>query len=225
MVNINPHYNDCYFSEEGGLEESVWVFVKGNKLSRFISSDDIYVGETGFGSGLNLIALIDWINNEIKGYSGTVNYFSCEKYPLKPSDAEDLLIPLFIKNRDKLSEYLEFYSKFYSGLKPGINSTSLKLYSVKIKVTLFYGDVKDALHLIGNKRDVWFLDGHDPEKNPDMWNSDVFSLIADKSHSGTTLSTYTARGSVKRGLRNSGFFIKRKKGYGRKRHMIEGEFL
>ena len=49
------------------------------------------------------------------------------------------------------------------------------------------------------------------KKNPDMWDSDVFSLIADKSHSGTTLSTYTARGSVKRGAEKTADFLLRGK--------------
>ncbi len=57
MVNNNPVYNDCYFSEEGGLEESLWVFVKGNNIERFSETNDIYAGETGFGSGLNFLRL------------------------------------------------------------------------------------------------------------------------------------------------------------------------
>ena len=53
MENNNPVYNDCYFSEEGGLEESLCVFIKGNNIDRFSGNNDIYAGETGFGSGLN----------------------------------------------------------------------------------------------------------------------------------------------------------------------------
>ena len=100
MRNINPHYNDCYFSEEGGLEESVWVFVKGNKFNRFTSSHNIYVGETGFGSGLNLIALIDWINNEIKRIFRELSIISAVKnIRLILQQQKIFLIPLFIKKK------------------------------------------------------------------------------------------------------------------------------
>ncbi len=225
MENYNPLYDDCYFSEEGGLDESVWVFVRGNRVNRFSLEDDIYTGETGFGSGLNLIALSQYISSEMSGYSGTVDYYSCEKYPLTPERVETLFAPFLNRNEAEFKKYLEFYSMLFENLEPGENCFKLDLFSVKIKFTLYYGDVENALSSIIDNRDIWFLDGHDPEKNPDMWSDEVFSLICSKSHTGTTLSSYTACGMVKKGLRKAGFFIKRGKGYGKKRHMIMGEYL
>ncbi len=225
MANINPHYNDCYFSEEGGLEESRWVFIAGNNIERFGPDDDICVGETGFGTGLNFLVLADYINRNIAGYKGTVDYFSCEKYPLSPEQVNELLFPFFSEDKGMLEEYLDFYSGFYQSLTPGINRSDFSLFSVKIRLSYFYGDVHEGLSFTGKKRDVWFLDGHDPEKNPDMWSSSVFALIGRNSMSGATLSSYTSKGTVKQGLRDAGFFIKRRKGYGRKRHMIQGKYL
>jgi tRNA 5-methylaminomethyl-2-thiouridine biosynthesis bifunctional protein len=161
----------------------------------------------------------------MRGYSGIVDYYSCEKYPLTPDRIKSLLSPFFKGIESDFEKYLEFYSMLFDNLKPGENCFSLELFSVKINFTLYYGDVVSAVSLIRDKRDIWFLDGHDPEKNPDMWSDNVFSLIYSKSRKGTTLSSYTACGMVKKGLRKAGFFIKRGKGYGKKRHMIMGEYL
>ena len=225
MENFNPVYNDCYFSEEGGYEESLWVFINGNNIDRFSASDDIRAGETGFGTGLNFFTLADYISSKIKNYACTLDYFSCEKYPLPPEAVRRILYPLFAGENRLLNEYLCFYKSFYSGLKPGLNIAEIKLFNINVVLSFFYGDAAEGLSLISKKRDVWFLDGHDPEKNPDMWSSEIFTLVGGKSHNGTTLATYTSKGLVKEGLRNAGFFVKRRKGYGRKRHMITGLYL
>ena len=224
MDNNNPVYDDCYFSEEGGYDESLWVFVNGNNLERFSRLDDICAGETGFGTGLNFLALAGYLNSDFNNYSATLDYFSCEKYPLSPEKVSILLLPLFRNRKNCLDEYLSLYSSLYSDLKPGLNTFNIKLCNINILLSYFFGDAEDGLPLIGRERDIWFLDGHDPVKNPDMWSSRIFDLVGEKSHQGTTLSTYTAKGAVKKGLRESGFFIKRRKGYGRKRHMISGVY-
>ena len=155
-------------------------------------------------------------------FSGKIDYFSIEKYPLTPDKVRNLHRPLFEEDDEGHSEYMSIYESFYSSLKPGLNIFDLILFGRHIRLSYFYGDASEGLLLSGKKRDIWFLDGHDPEKNPDKWSSSLFSLIAKHSHTGTTLATYTAKGLVKQGLRESGFFIKRKKGYGKKRHMITG---
>ena len=222
--NINPFYNDCYFSEEGGYDESLWVFVHGNNTARFSRLEDICAGETGLGTGLNFFTLADYLSREIRNYSGRLDYFSCEKHPLSPDKAGMLLHPLLRNRKSCLDEYLSFYSSIYTDLKPGLNIFDTKLFNINITLSFFSGDALEGLSLIGRERDIWFLDGHDPVKNPDMWSSGIFSLVGEKSHEGTTLATYTAKGTVKKGLREAGFFIKRRKGYGRKRHMISGVY-
>jgi tRNA 5-methylaminomethyl-2-thiouridine biosynthesis bifunctional protein len=72
--------------------------------------------------------------------------------------------------------------------------------------------------------DAWFLDGFAPAKNPSMWNSTLYSLLADLSHSGTTLATFTAVGAVRRGLAEQGFVMEKATGYGKKREMLLGCF-
>ena len=77
--------------------------------------------------------------------------------------------------------------------------------------------------------DAWFLDGFSPSKNPSMWQDSLFEIMAKLSfyqneQSYTTLATFTAAGFVRRGLKQSGFNMAKRKGFGRKRDMLIGQF-
>ncbi len=61
----NDHFEDCYFSYDDGLSEALYVFVDGNCLPERIKPNRPFiVGETGFGTGLNLLALLNAIKKE-----------------------------------------------------------------------------------------------------------------------------------------------------------------
>ncbi|WP_461482623.1 FAD-dependent 5-carboxymethylaminomethyl-2-thiouridine(34) oxidoreductase MnmC1, partial [Porticoccus sp.] len=71
--------------------------------------------------------------------------------------------------------------------------------------------------------DAWFLDGFAPAKNPAMWNDELFRAIADLSDAGTSFSTFTAAGTVRRGLQAIGFEVQKVPGFGHKRDMLCGQ--
>ncbi len=224
MLNYNPCYDDCYFSTDGAFDEATWVFIEGNRLSRLTGRNDIFIGETGFGTGLNLFSLAFFLSGIKPEFTGTIHFFSCEKYLLTPDKVELLLMPQIPFMNKELISYTELYTELYNRIVPGINTAEWLLFGKRISLTLFAGDVLDYLDMLQVKIDAWFLDGHDPAKNPDMWSDNVFRGIRYNSMPGTTLSSYTACGMVKEGLRRAGFIIRRKKGYGKKRHMITGEY-
>ncbi len=80
-------FDDVYFSKAGGLEEARAVFLAGCGLpeawrgrSRFV------VGELGFGTGLNVLALLElWRRERPPG--ARLNVFSVEAHPLTAQDA------------------------------------------------------------------------------------------------------------------------------------------
>jgi tRNA 5-methylaminomethyl-2-thiouridine biosynthesis bifunctional protein len=75
-----------------------------------------------------------------------------------------------------------------------------------------------------NKADAWFLDGFSPKENAAMWTPLVMKNIARLSHEGTSLATFTSAGFVRRLLSEEGFFMKKIKGFGKKREMLTGIF-
>ena len=84
-------YDDVYFSAEDGLAEARAVFLAGCDLPdgwrgrrRFV------VGELGFGTGLNCLALIDlWSRS--RPPDGRLHIFSVEAHPLVADDARRAL--------------------------------------------------------------------------------------------------------------------------------------
>jgi len=86
------------------------------------------------------------------------------------------------------------------------------------------GDVKEMLVQMQAPVDAWFLDGFAPGLNACMWSAYVFKQIKRLSQYGTTFSTYTAVGDVRRGLMQVGFTVSKVSGCGKKRHMLAGKF-
>ena len=79
-------YGDVYFSAEDGLAESRHVFLRGNGLpDRLIDNQSLVIAETGFGTGLNLLALCAAI--QASGSSCQIDYISFEAAPLEAADA------------------------------------------------------------------------------------------------------------------------------------------
>src|SRR5438477_1639320 len=80
-------YGDLYFSAQDGLAESRAVFLEGCGLpDAWAGRRRFVVGELGFGTGLNILALIDlW--RRTKPPAGQLHIFSVEAHPISAQDA------------------------------------------------------------------------------------------------------------------------------------------
>ncbi len=212
---FSGRFNDVYFSRENGLAETRHVFLDANDLpARWMGQADFTVCELGFGTGLNFIVAAE-LFQKTAGQEGILNFISIEKYPLEARTIQNVLRPLF-------GDFISPLIRNYPLRTPGFHRVH---FAPNIYLTLIFDDVLDALKNMDFSVDCWFLDGFTPSLNPDMWQDDVFVHMARLSHSGTTYSTFTAAGFVRRGLQAAGFEVEKVKGFGRKRDMIRGRFL
>jgi len=80
-------YGDVYFSTTDGLAESRAVFLAGCGLpDAWRGRGRFVVGELGFGTGLNILALLDlWRREGPAG--GRLHVFSIEAHPLSAAEA------------------------------------------------------------------------------------------------------------------------------------------
>src|ERR1700758_1673830 len=85
-VPRSRRYGDVYFSREGGLAESRAVFLAGCGLpGRWAGRRRFTVAELGFGTGLNIAALLAlWRATRPAG--GRLSIFSVEPEPLAAAD-------------------------------------------------------------------------------------------------------------------------------------------
>ncbi len=215
----NPDFEDVYFSADNGIEETEHVFIHHNKLySRFaeLERDTFVIAETGFGSGLNfLVAVKHWL--ELSDAQQTLYFYSIENHPFTLDD--------IIKAQQfwpELSEIAEVFQQQYMIASDGFHL--FDYFNHRVKLVLMIGEVQTLLPQMQARVDAWFLDGFAPGRNPDMWDETVLSEIQRLSQPGTTLSTYTAAGYVRRGLIEAGFDMQKVSGTGNKRHMLSGVY-
>jgi tRNA 5-methylaminomethyl-2-thiouridine biosynthesis bifunctional protein len=231
-IFTSQEFDDIYFSKEDGVEETKYVFLSGNHIpERWISEQksDFRIGELGFGTGLNYFVTLDeWENIQ---NPPNVIFYSLEKFPIQRPlllKMNDAFPELSTWNEDLLDAYCHFLQ-----LNPEKETTSPyfiwssphPLSQNTFTLKLFLGDVVDAIQSFTPPIDCFYLDGFAPKKNPEMWTEDVMLGLRKLSVTGTTFSTFTAAGFVKRNLKSVGFEVNKQSGFGRKREMLVGKLI
>ena len=204
-------FGDIYHSADGGLEESREVFLRGNGLpERWKGRDRFVVGETGFGTGLNI--LLAWHMWREGGYPGHLHAVSIERYPLDADQMREALLR-FPELENEARQLLAAWP----GRVRGIHRLEFDRFTLDIH----FRDAASALANMDAEVDAWFLDGFSPAKNPGMWADANLARIGELSAPDATLATFTVAGHVRRGLQAAGFEVHRVPGFGRKRHRLE----
>lgn len=206
------YFHDTYFTPGQGMEECRYVFIEGNNIISRASSakNGFTIVECGFGTGLNFFTTAFDLKDRLKS---PLTFISFEKYPI----GESILKEIYLDFPDEIKRMALDFLKYYS-VKGGIYT----IPGTQIALDLRIGDALELTNNMTEQADALYLDGFAPDKNPGMWGEDLMSALRRKAKPGCTLSTFTAAGKVKKALRDAGFFITRKDGFGTKRHMITG---
>ncbi len=223
---VSDQFDDVYFSNVNGLEETRYVFLKKNHLpERWQEFDQrrFVIGETGFGTGLNFLAVWQWFDEFRRAHPEAtlkeLHFVSFEKYPLSLTDLQKAH-----QAWPELAEYAQKLQKHYPAAVPECHRIILE--DGAITLDLWFGDIKDCMPQVPYNEqgliDAWFLDGFAPSKNPEMWNQNLFNNMAKLAKQDCTVATFTAAGFVRRGLIEAGFAMSKVKGFGTKREMIAG---
>ncbi len=218
----STQYDDVYYMAEDGLAEAEYVFLKSNDLPECLSGCNLFVvGETGFGTGLNFLAL--WrLWQMLPSSRPRLHYLSTELHPLTPDDLH--------KAHRRWPKLGALSDELIAAYPPAIAGAHRRyLADGQITLDLLFGDAAEMLSRYqpaeGSVRvDAWFLDGFAPAKNPAMWHPSLYDAMAKLSHHETTLATFTAAGTVRRGLQAAGFDVKKVPGFGSKRDMTVGRY-
>lgn len=213
-----PHsldYGDVYYSADGGLAETDYVFLQGNGLpERWRDCERFVIGETGFGTGQNVLAAARLFLDTAPGHA-RLHVVTVERHPIPKDDLKRLYPP-----GHPLAELARELIAHYPDLIPG--SHRLELGGGRVILTLLWGDALDMLTRVCAQVDAWFLDGFAPAKNPQMWQPPLFEAMARLSAPGASFATFTCARMVRDGLTAAGFVFEKRAGFGRKREMLVG---
>ena len=193
---------ECYHSIHGAITESQHVFI--NNGLNFTNTNPVKILEIGFGTGLNVfLSLMEVLKNNRNIY-----YESVELYPLESAIIESLNYTEIVA-----PELLTFFKKIHEciwneniSFAPNFSLKKILGNILEIELTTLY--------------DVIFFDAFSPDKQPEMWTRKIFDKIYRAMNVGGTLTTYCAKGLVKRNLKESGFTVEIIPGPPGKRHMI-----
>jgi tRNA 5-methylaminomethyl-2-thiouridine biosynthesis bifunctional protein len=210
-------YGDLYFSRDDGLAEAREVFLAGCGLPDAWARRRIFtVAELGFGTGLNIAALLDLWSREGPP-NGHLTIFSVEADPLEAEDAARAL-----RAWPELSSVAAALIARWPVGAPGFHRLDLPAWRARLDLAVM--EAGDALRAWTGAADAWFLDGFAPALNPRMWRPEVLNLVAARSASGARAATYTVAGQVRRDLAAAGFAVERKPGFGAKRQRLEAVY-
>ena len=70
--------------------------------------------------------------------------------------------------------------------------------------------------------DIVYFDAFSPEKQPEMWSQELFEKIFIQCNFGAVLTTYCAKGIVRRAMQSAGFQVERLPGPPGKRQILRG---
>jgi tRNA U34 5-methylaminomethyl-2-thiouridine-forming methyltransferase MnmC len=194
-----PELDEHYHSIHGALQEAEHVFIK-HGIELFKHQDRIEVLEMGLGTCLNAFLTSRWSLENGKD----VRYVGVEAYPVEAEvigQCLDALGDVEVKERS-------FFTDLSYGQRQALGGFQL-----------------EALHATWNSLtyvkefDLVYYDAFGPRAQAEMWTLEHFSIAFDSLKSGGLLTTYCAKGQVKRDLKSVGFEVESRPGPPGKREM------
>lgn len=199
---INKELNESYHSINGAINESFHVFIQEGLKHHYKKS--LKVLEIGFGTGLNaFLTLIEAEENHLD-----IQYTSIEYYPIS-AETVNLL------NYNKLlpAEHKNAFKQLHVSAwnKPVHISPYFQL--IKLKKDFSYLMLEEQYDLI-------YFDAFSPDKQPEMWTEERFQMLYAHANKDAILTTYSAKGEVRRRLQAVGFTVERIPGPKGKREIL-----
>lgn len=200
-----PDMDEHYHSIKGAYTEALHIYrdcAYQHATERFPTDGyPLRVLEIGFGTGLNTAVTAMAANAQ-----HPVHYITLEKYPIAPSLVEEL-------GYDSLVD-AQLFAAIHAA--PWEEPTAITPYFTIEKhccdllTTPLPGDI-----------DIVYFDAFAPEKQPEMWSTDIFARIYQAMSSHSVLTTYCAKGAIRRMLQATGFTVERLAGpIGGKREIL-----
>lgn len=193
---------ESYHSTHGAIQESMHVFIESGLYQ--LTGKTASILELGLGTGLN--ALLSLEVSRQKGLN--LHYHSIERYPLNSDEYLQLNYHEFLDRTTK-EELMKIHTCLPDQelrLDPGFT---------------FFKEMVDFREMKApGPFDLVFFDAFAPDKQPELWSTEIFSSIHKRCKPGALLLTYSSKGSARRAITNSGFRVEKIPGPPGKREMV-----
>jgi len=190
-----PELNETYHSKHGAIQESNHIFIEAGLKSlrrKKTLVNPLHILEIGFGTGLNAFL------THLAASDFAVNYTSLEAYPLSNEISSVLNYPdiLAVSEADK---------KIFEVMHECAWNKIFEV-SPSFRLTKLHQKLEDAI-LLPNHFNMVYYDAFAPEVQPELWTEAIFAKIYASMQNNGVLTTYCAKGVVKRALKKVGFEV------------------
>ncbi|WP_026776802.1 tRNA (5-methylaminomethyl-2-thiouridine)(34)-methyltransferase MnmD [Polaribacter sp. Hel_I_88] len=208
-----PDWNEQYHSKHGAIQEAYHVFIKAgfekyletNSNKHEITQTSISILEIGFGTGLN--AFITFLEADKKNIK--IDYVGVEAYPVAANEVEKLNYVDELKAENNQAVFNKMHAISWNE-KHTISDDFLLT-----KRKQFFADIDDE-----NAFDLIYFDAFGATNQPELWTEQIFQKMFVALKVGGILTTYAAKGSVRRAMQAVGFTVERLAGPPGKREML-----
>ena len=198
-----PDIDEHYHSIHGAIQESEHVFIRPGL--DYFTGQDASILEIGLGTGLN--ALLTMIYKKER----TIRYHAIERWPLDKKIVSGINYPECLSSTNPDAE--KYFKKIHES---PWNQTS--------QIAPSFSLLKENIDLRSfenrNSYDLVYFDAFAPDKQPELWTPEIFKKIVDGMNQDGILTTYSAKGSVKRALTEAGMKVFKLPGPPGKRDII-----
>lgn len=194
-----PELNEHYHSTKGARTESQHIFIDMGLKASPVASPRIL--EIGFGTGLNA-----WLTlEEAERSRRNVHYTGLELYPLDWQMVEQLG---YISSEEQQPAIALFERLHTSPWGEEIQLTP-HFTLLKVQADVNKLSTNDDKCVIDGQPDIIYFDAFAPEKQPEMWTQELFDWLYVLLSAEGILTTYCAKGVVRRMLQAAGFIVER----------------
>ncbi len=192
---FSKKYGYTYHSKFGAVQESQHIFIDAALRFKAVVQEKISVLDIGFGTGLN--AYLTYLEALKRNLS--IQYVAVEAYPIAIENALQLNYPEFLVS-DKQD------TNIFQKLHTSEWNTLQKLHKQ------FHFE-KKLLHIenieAANQFDIIYYDAFAPDVQPELWEEDTLQKMYNALKKDGILTTYCAKGQVRRNLKAVGFSIEK----------------
>ncbi|MEM6963590.1 MAG: tRNA (5-methylaminomethyl-2-thiouridine)(34)-methyltransferase MnmD [Bacteroidota bacterium] len=190
-----------YHSKYGAIQETEHVFINAAFRYKFPTTS-LAILEIGFGTGLNAyMTFLACEKEKVK-----VNYCAVEAYPITKEAVLQLNYPTLLE--DSSSTFQKLHELPWDQAQP------LSDYFIFQKQLKRFEDLD-----FKNQFDVIYFDAFAPNAQPELWEENILQSMYDALRPEGVLTTYCAKGVVKRTLKKIGFTVEAIPGPPGKREM------
>lgn len=183
-----------FHSVYGAVQESMHVFINAALQPLLHTKQKLRVFEMGFGTGLNaLLTLNTAIANNQEIY-----YESVEHFPLEEPLYEELNYTSFAKELNSAAHFSLMHRCDWN--KDVIINKLFVLHKV-------FSALEN--YTFTQKFDVIYYDAFDPAVQPELWTQQIFEKLYLAMECNAILTTYSAKGSVRRNMKAAGFTVEK----------------